>query len=154
MAIAFRATLLLATATLLGGCDTGPTAEEFLAKAQAAIAANDTSAAVVELKNTLQVDPKNADARWLLGDIYMKSSQGAAALKEFERAQALGIKSDKLVVAMLRARLLQGQFQEVLKELPKASVTSKTDVLLVIRGDAQLGLQEFDKAESSFEAAL
>src|SRR3546814_3715040 len=45
----------------------------------------DLRAAVIELKNALQRDPANAVARLLLGEVYLRLGDGAAAEKEIDR---------------------------------------------------------------------
>ena len=79
------------TASLLAGCDSGPSAEEFLAKAKTAQDKGDISTAVIELKNALQSNPDLGEARWRLGFLYIETGQGAAAQKELEAAARAGI---------------------------------------------------------------
>ena len=61
-----------------------------LDKARDSFAKGDIKAAGIELKNALQKDPGNAEARLLLGELYLKLGNGLAAEKEFRRAQELG----------------------------------------------------------------
>ncbi|NKC12992.1 MAG: PEP-CTERM system TPR-repeat protein PrsT [Gammaproteobacteria bacterium] len=144
----------LLTAVTLSACDAPPDIEGLLAKARAAAAAGDYSTAIIEYKNTLQAEPENAQTRWQLGQIYLDLSQPAAAFKEFEKAAALGMESEDLTLAMLQARLNLGQFEELLKELPGAALTSSPDTLLVMRAEAQLGLRDMKGAKNTFERVL
>ena len=73
--------------------------------------ADTVRAAVIELKNALQRDPDNAEARLLLGEVYVLVGDGAAAEKELGVAERLGIEKAKFVVALGRALLLQGRFE-------------------------------------------
>jgi tetratricopeptide (TPR) repeat protein len=68
--------VLLAMGLLAGGC-TPPEerAAEFLAKAHAAWDAGDLKTATLEARNATQVEPKNADAHYLLAQIYEKEGK-------------------------------------------------------------------------------
>jgi tetratricopeptide (TPR) repeat protein len=61
-----------------------------VSKAQDLFDAGNYSAAEIELKNLLQADPNQAEARVLLGQIYLRGGNGAAAEKELRRALDIG----------------------------------------------------------------
>src|SRR6185436_9344210 len=46
--------------------------------------------ASIQLKTLLQLDPKHAEARFLLGKVYNESQDGVSAEKELRRALELG----------------------------------------------------------------
>lgn len=108
----------------------------------------DVQSAVIELKKVLQQNPEHREARWLLGQVSLELGQGAAAQKEIERARALGRQGPEVEHALLRARLLQRQFSEVLQRL-STNESNETDTL-ILRGEAQLGLGMLDEAQASF----
>jgi len=114
----------------------------------------DMRAAVIELKNVLQIDPDHAEARWLLGRSYVALGDGASAQKELERARDLGFTSVEMDRAVVRALLLQGRFEDALGRIDKVSASEFDAAWLVLRGQADLGLQNVKEAKASFEAAL
>ena len=144
------ATMLL----LLVGCDSGPDSATLLANATAAQDRGDPRAAVIELKNLLQAEPEHREARWQLGSIYLQLGQGNAAVKELERAQRLGHTSEDLPVALLSARMMLGQFKEVLGTLSTMDGVRTNADLLVLRAQAQLGLRRIEDAERTFKTVL
>jgi len=89
-------------------------------KAREHIDKGDLRAAVIELKNALQNDPQNADARLLLGETYLQLGDGAAAEKELRAAERHGIEPEKTIIPLGRALLLRGRFAKVLEALGRA----------------------------------
>lgn len=125
----------------------------FYRKAKEFYDKKDINAAVIELKNALQQDPANVDARRLLGEIYLLAGNGPAAEKELKAAARRG-KDDKLKVLIGRALLLQGRFNDALDEVydDVTDESSRADTLL-IRGQGYLGLGQFQDAELAFKEA-
>ena len=91
--------------------------EDYLKEAQDFAKKGDINAAIIQLKNALQKDPKNIKARFLLGKNYLTLGDGASAEKELSRAQRLGMARQQMVVPLGRAILLQGRADDVLKEI-------------------------------------
>lgn len=114
----------------------------------------DMRAAVIELKNVLQIDPDHAEARWLLGRSYVALGDGTSADKELERARDLGFTSSEMDRVVVDALLLQRRFDDALGRINKVSAGEFDAAWLVLRGQADLGLQNVDVAKQSFEAAL
>lgn len=75
--------LLLAA---LSGCD-DPNADEFVRRAENYRQEGNVAASIIELKNALQKDPRNARARFLLGQNYLVIRNFAGAEKELLRAR-------------------------------------------------------------------
>jgi putative PEP-CTERM system TPR-repeat lipoprotein len=93
--------------------------EELLANAQQKIALNQTSEAIIDLKIAIQVEPKNAKLRFLLGDVYLKQGEGLLAERELRLAVDLG-KNIKLVLPKLLNSLnLQDKKFEILSMIEK-----------------------------------
>ena len=63
-----------------------PAAQEFIQKAQDYRDQGKLKHAVIELKNALQENPENAEARLLLGQTYLDLTKGPAAEKEARRS--------------------------------------------------------------------
>ena len=92
---------------LLFSCVQGVMAEDYLSEAKRHLAEGDVSSAVIQLKNTLQEDPANADARLLLGRIYLDLGDGASAEKELKRAKIHRAVEDVWRLNLGQAYLLQ-----------------------------------------------
>ncbi len=112
-------------------------------------------AAVIELKNALQRDPQNGEARLLLGETYVRLGDGGAAEKELRAARRYGISPERTVVPLGRALLLQGRLEELLSEVTAAAAPpAQAQAVALLRADAQAGLGRFDEARSSYEAIV
>ncbi|MFQ5467501.1 MAG: tetratricopeptide repeat protein [Kiloniellaceae bacterium] len=154
---AVGAALALSLAISLAACDdSNVTASQYIDRAKADFEANDLAAGVIELKNALQKEPGNAEGRFLLGRIYVELGDGASAEKELLRARNLGIVEADLAVPLARAYLSQGRYADALDALGTAS--EKTDAerarVTVLRGSANLGLNDTGAAEVDFRAAI
>jgi putative PEP-CTERM system TPR-repeat lipoprotein len=114
----------------------------------------DMRAAVIELKNVLQIDPDHAEARWLLGRSYVALGDGAGAEKELKRAEDLGFTSDEMKRAQVQAYLLQGKYTNALSGIDEAKTSSFDAPWQVLRGQTELGLTNIEAAREAFEAAL
>jgi len=114
----------------------------------------DMRSAVIELKNVLQIDPDHAQARWLLGRSYVALGDGASAEKELARARDLGFTSAEMDRVKVRAWLLQSRYEDALEAVDKVSASEFDATWLVLRGQAQLGLQQIAEAKQAFEAAI
>jgi putative PEP-CTERM system TPR-repeat lipoprotein len=109
-------------------------------------------AAVIELKNALQRDPDNADARLLLGEVYLQLGDGGAAEKELRAAQRLGHGKARIAQPLGQALLLQGRFEAVLAELAAEDVAPEIAVeVLLLRADAHAGLAQWDAARALYD---
>ncbi|MBT9612382.1 MAG: PEP-CTERM system TPR-repeat protein PrsT [Burkholderiales bacterium] len=151
------AILLLGTMLALGGCDKlrSYTDAEHVQRAKDFQAKGESKAAVIELKNALNKNGSNAEARWLLGEAYLDFEEGAQAEKELKRAGDLGINADTLMIPLGRAYLLQGKYGEVLAEIApgkQASARSRAHILK-LHGDAQVGLRKGKEACGLYEQA-
>lgn len=113
-------------------------------------------AAVIELKNALQKNSKNAEARWLLGEIYVSQGLGKEAEKELNLAAELGVDKEALKVPLGGALLQQQEFKRVLKEIEPSSNSSKTNTakIFVLRGEANIGLTNIDEGCKSIKEAI
>lgn len=126
---------------------------EHVSRAKQYQSAGDLKATLIELKNALQQNPKNSEARLLLGELYVLIGNGAAAEKELKRAQQLGVTGTFVQKLQGKSLLLQHRYDDVLTTLSKMDVRSQVD-LLVLQGEAQLGLGKNDLALSAFREAL
>jgi putative PEP-CTERM system TPR-repeat lipoprotein len=124
-------------------------AKEFLAK-------GDASASIIQLKNALQQDPNNSEARYLLGVSLMKIGDAPSAEIELNKAVALGLASDEVQVALARAVLDQGAGEKVLAQFGSKKLSSPPmqAELRAIIGMAQLMQNRQKDARGEFTEAL
>ena len=112
--------------------------------------------AIVELKNALQSNPDDVEARFLLGKAYLEANDFVSAENQLEKAKALGLTGDELELGLALARLRQGRLEEVLSQSPDAGIP-ETDFqrdLFVARAEALLGLGQIDEAKATLDRVL
>ena len=146
---------MTALTLLAAGCSNGPSAEVLMAKAQEAQVKGNYKTAIIYLKNVLQKNEENAEARYLLGLSYNEAGEPRSAEKEFRAA--IDLHKDEVIVKphLVKALLLQGDYERVLKETQQEEdgIASAPE-LLSARGIAQLSLGSIDAAKISFNEAL
>jgi len=145
-------------ALLLVGCDglfSDVSDAEYVSRAQTFLDEGKLKSASIELKNALAKNSDNAQARWLLGRLYVEIGNGLAAEKELNKARNLGVNDDSVMPLLLRAMLLQGDNASVLEQ-DINSVTSNNIVaeLMASRGLAYAFQKKLDKAGHELDAAL
>jgi Tfp pilus assembly protein PilF len=91
--VALAIALAFVSAGGFSGCDrtASLSEQEHIQRAKDFEAKGDLKTSVIELKNAVQKNPDSAQARLLLGQIYLKTGQGAEAEKELLRAKSLGV---------------------------------------------------------------
>jgi putative PEP-CTERM system TPR-repeat lipoprotein len=151
----FAAVLL--AASLLAACDEGPrgNAGERLKQAETHYQAGRIRAAMIEAKNSLQIDSGSSAARFLLGRIYLDMGDGSAAEIELERAHGGG-NADLITLYAGEARLMQGKYSQVLEQMTaeRADASSDPAAAWTLRGMAALGLDNPAGADTAFAQAL
>lgn len=156
--VALAIALAFASSAGLSGCDRAAklTEQEHIQRAKDFEAKGDLKTSVIELKNAVQKNPDSAQARLLLGQIYLKTGRGAEAEKELLRAQSLGVGENSIKVPLAEALLQQGEFQRLLKEITltgRESAANKSRILSMF-GDAKNGLRQLDEACSLYQESL
>ncbi|HLI19158.1 MAG TPA: XrtA/PEP-CTERM system TPR-repeat protein PrsT [Rhodanobacteraceae bacterium] len=150
-----RGLALLACMLLLAGCG--------LAHRHGSVAAGlkyeangQYRAAYIEAKKVLQRDSKNGEAWLLLGRASLMLGDTKDALNDLQNAQANGVPEAQWAVPMGRTLLVMSQFDKVLQTLSpdKVSEPATKAQVEILRGDAERGLKQPDKAKQSYEAAL
>ncbi len=138
------------------GCSKTKTSQDYLADAQAYHAKGDDKSAVIQLKNALQKDANNGDARYLLGTIYSDTGNLAAAEDELHKALSNAKDREKVQNALGQIYVQRGEFQKIIDEMKvdPALKGNELAALLVLRGDAYLGLNKLDDAGKSYADAL
>jgi Tfp pilus assembly protein PilF len=101
----FRLLLALMLGTsLLAACGQKDSAA-LVTEARAKFAAGDYKSAMIELKNAVAQDERNAEARYELGKLYLDQHDLASAEKEFRRAREAGYPANTVNPMIARALL-------------------------------------------------
>jgi putative PEP-CTERM system TPR-repeat lipoprotein len=146
---------LLALAICLAGCGRDDPAA-LLVSAKEYIAKRDFNASIIQLKNSLQKNPENAEARYLLGLSSLENGDAATAEMELNKAVALGLASDEVRLTLARALLGKEAHHKVVTEFGSATLSSpKTQAeLRAVVGTSLLGLNRREQANKAFNDAL
>ena len=149
---------ILSAALLIGGglaaCSKTQTTESLLTDARQYQSKGDYKSAVIQLKNALQKTPDNAEARFLLGSIYVSSGDMKSAEKELRKALSLGIPAERVWPELGLATLVEGKFQELIDETQQIAHERPSAALYTLRGNAYLGLNKGTEAQAEFELAI
>jgi len=156
--IALSIALAFAISVTLSGCDRirNLSPEEHIQRAKDLHSQKDYKGSILELKNALQKAPENAQARWLLGETYLKLGQGSDAEKELARAQQLGVSFTSVQPQLVQALMIQGQYEQALQKAlpPEQATPAHKAQLLSLQGEARLGLRQAESGCQLFQNAL
>ncbi len=149
--------LLAATVVVLAltGCSRNDPAT-LVASAKVFLDKNDAPAAIIQLKNALQVAPESAEARFLLGKSLLESGDPGAAETELRKALDLKYSAEEAYPLLARALLQQGKYEKLISDVGDRKFTTppaQAEVLTSL-GLARLGLGEKKEAHASIDAAL
>ena len=144
--------LLACLVVFATGCGLAMNNEDRLDRAEAAYAAGDFRAVVIDAKDVLLDEPNNRRGRLLLGRASARVGDGAAAEKELRRAVQLGVDPQDIAVDLALALLFQGKFQEVLDEVPLDVAESEVEVkaMRLTHADAYMGLRQPERARELY----
>jgi len=109
---------------------------------------NEISEAAIELRNALQGNPGNAEARYLLGMINLDVGDPASAEKEFRHAADAGWSEEWARIGQARAMINNRAFQKVLDEIEvkdSYSANARAD-LYALYSLARAGLGDMEQA--------
>jgi putative PEP-CTERM system TPR-repeat lipoprotein len=99
---------------VLSGCGK-QTTDQYIQEAKQYVAENDPAAAIVALKNAVQLEPKLAQARFELGLLYIQQKQFESAEKELNRALEYGFESSKVLPLLTQAYQHTGAYSAISK---------------------------------------
>ena len=145
------ATLLVSS---LAACNHPQDTSSLLADARQFRQKGQAKAAIIQLKNVVQKEPNNAQARVLLAELYIDLGDAPSAEKELQKAQALGIKAQDILPQLGKVMLMQGQFEKLLDEIKAAPAGPNQAEIAILRANASLGLGKTDQAGELFEFVL
>ncbi|BBL76339.1 XrtA/PEP-CTERM system TPR-repeat protein PrsT [Methylomagnum ishizawai] len=148
---------LLALVAVLGGpgpafAASGP----LIDAARSYIQKHEYKAAVIELKNYLQENPNDAEARMMVGEVYMKLGDGSAAAQSFEKARELKVPKERWIVLLGRSYLMNNDLKMLMERVkPDEDLPNGVRAQVYgLHGVAYLSQGNIDKAQASFDAAL
>ncbi len=140
---------------LLSACG-GEKPAAMLASARDYMAKNDPKAAAIQIKNALQKDPAQPEARYLLGLALLSSGDAAGGETELRKAMELKHPQELLVPALAQALLAQRQYKKLTQEFATsdfkdvaARASLKTSLAM-----AHAAQGEVDLSRAALDAAL
>ncbi|WP_329743176.1 XrtA/PEP-CTERM system TPR-repeat protein PrsT [Dyella sp. A6] len=146
---------LLCMGLLLGGCGAG-SGRGSVATGNRYQDQGEYRAAYIEAKKVLQRDDKNAAAWLLLGKASLMLGNPKDALSDLQSARTYGVPKAQWVVPMGQLLRATRQYDTLLQDVSDTGITDPTtsSQVNVLRGDAYLGLDQYDHAAQSFQTAL
>jgi putative PEP-CTERM system TPR-repeat lipoprotein len=114
----------------------------------------DFRAAMLDLKNALQKNPANAEARLALGEVTLATGDAPSAIRELEVARDKGVPLERVRPALAKAYLAMGRLEDTLKLIGTPTDGPRVAELLATRGVALLSLGKLPDARASFEQSL
>ncbi|MBT9485978.1 MAG: PEP-CTERM system TPR-repeat protein PrsT [Rubrivivax sp.] len=119
---AFAPVLLALAAAALVACG-GDSPDKLLGSAKELLAKDDPKAAVIQIKNVLQADGNNAEARFLLGKAMLASGDAPSASLELRKALDLRHPEAAVVPELARAMFIEGQYQKLTEQFGQTSLS-------------------------------
>ena len=117
--------------------------------------ASDYRAAVIQLKNALQQNPRDLPARILLGRTLIKLGNGAEAEHQLKLARGAGANDSQILAPLGEAYLAQGKSETLLRDFPAGQRLPAVEAeVRVLRGRAMLELNQIHDSEEQFLSAL
>jgi putative PEP-CTERM system TPR-repeat lipoprotein len=151
----FNYFVIASLVSLLISCGGGGSFDEYMKSGVDYYKKAQWKSAVIEFKNAVKLEPKDARARALLGQSYIEVNDFPAAIKELSRAQDLGFDRNQLVLPLAKAYLASNQSGKILEEI-KASNDQSAGVqarLHAIRARALLSKDKKDEAYEELKTA-
>lgn len=154
-----------AAVLLLAACG-GASEQSLLDSAKDHLAKGDRAAAIVQIKNALQKNGSNAEARYLLGRTLLDNGEPVNAAVELRKARELGLADDRVVPPLARAMLASGDSRKLLEQFAETRLTTpesiadlKTSIATAHAGAGNLEsarsvLAEAQQAQPAFAGAL
>lgn len=149
-------TLLITLLFALLGCAEDISNDERKQKAQQMSDNHKYRAAIIELKNVLQKDASDSEARLALAEIYILTGQGASAEKELKNTAAAEQKNEQAVILLAEALVMQNKYQAFRERIvfsDSFSLEAKVKLRLQ-RAKVNIALGEIDLAESEYKDIL
>jgi len=129
-------------------------AADYLNEARQYISQGKYRSAIIQLKNQLKNEPKDAEARYLLGKMYLQQLQFKNADKELSKAVKLKPDNASYKLAYSRSLLINKKFKEVVTLLDFTTDAEDENLRQVLLGYAYIGLNEIDKSKDYFQFSV
>ncbi len=121
------------------------------AAAKTAMEKGDLRAAQIELRNTVRIDPNNAEAYFRLGVVQLRMGDPVAAERSLRQSRDNGFDPRAVSPLLAQTYLAQGKFRELLRDFPAEGMPpDQLAGMLVMRGTSHLQLGEIDPAYDAF----
>lgn len=117
---------------------------------------NDNKAAIIEIKNALQVDPNLAEARFLLGTALLANGDAVGAEAELRKSMELNFSMDAVVPQLAKAMVAQGRAKAVTDEFSQLQL-NQTTAQAILQNELATGYamqDQTDRSEAALAAAL
>lgn len=139
---------------LLIACSEKP--ETLLLSAKGYMAQHDSKAAIIQIKNALQINPNLPEARFLLGSALLEAGDGGGAEAELRKAMELKHPQDAVFPQLAKALLAQGQSRKLTDEFSHTALgdPSAQANLQLSLASAYADQGQTDQAHASVNAAL
>ena len=146
--------MLLAAA--IAGCGLSDDPQSLIAKSQAYRQQGNRAAAIIGLKNALQKQPDNVEARYLLGLAYLDGGEVQRAEAELSKALTLGRDPKEVLPPLAKSMILQRKFEEALDVTDPARVVGARGSveILNIRALAELSRGRLRAAKATLDLAM
>ncbi|SLN69025.1 XrtA/PEP-CTERM system TPR-repeat protein PrsT [Oceanibacterium hippocampi] len=145
---------LLAVIGVAGYIVMGGGSGDYLARAKDHLAKGDYAAGLIELRNAVQANPEDGEARYQLGVTSLDVGDYGAAEKELRGALRLGVPASRVNLPLADAYLAVGKYDELLNELAPIGSPEEDSRLTAIKGFALLAQKKLDEAQERFDAAI
>ncbi|MEZ5529360.1 MAG: PEP-CTERM system TPR-repeat protein PrsT [Porticoccaceae bacterium] len=141
-------------ASFLTACSGDATGNKSVEQAKGYLADGKSNAAVIELKNALQQNSDNQQARWLLGGLYFSRGAYADAVKELLKASELG-QSDSDVMPLLAQSYLAQMDMDGLQSLSSDNLSGASQaIVLAAQGQGKLVSGQVQESSKLIEEAV
>lgn len=147
--------IILTIVLISCGCsNTSLSSNEYVDKAKQALDKGKYRESIIQLRNALEGNPKNTEARWLLGEVYLDLGEFASAEKELRRAQNLGIVADAVIPLLARALAGQHKHEEVLGFTTNDLSQNAQAQLLSVQAEILINNEKLEAAAAKIDQAI
>lgn len=145
----------VAASIVLAGC-WGKSPAQLLESGKVSMQKKDYSAAAIELKNALQQDSNNAEARFLLGKSLLEMGRPSEAFIELSKARELGYPVAQLAAPIGSAMMYRGEVDQFIAEYAGVQIDDpKMRAELKATLSSAYGLQrKYQQSREAADAAL
>lgn len=137
----------------LAACGETKDAETYISEAVEYQKKGEDKAAIIQLKNALQQEPNNKNARFLLGTLYYKNDDLLSAEKELNRALDLGMNPNQILPELSHVLFDLGKFQHLLDTIKQHPEVNSSEIN-TLRGRALLAIGKNEESKTILKQVL